>query len=104
VSSCRECARKKTLSVSSQFSLPPRNVGGGGPQEARGASLLDARNLKELSACEVLISCQGGDYTNEVYAPLRKNGWKGYWIDAASTLPHERRIDHHPRSGQWRHY
>ena len=34
----------------------------------------------------MLISCQGGDYTTEVYAPLRKDGWKGYWIDAASTL------------------
>ena len=34
----------------------------------------------------MLISCQGGEYTTEVYAPLRKNGWKGYWIDAASTL------------------
>jgi aspartate-semialdehyde dehydrogenase len=62
------------------------NVGGTGPQEARGAALLDARKLKELSACDVLISCQGGDYTTEVYAPLRKNGWQGYWIDAASTL------------------
>ena len=62
------------------------NVGGAGPQESHGASLLDARDLKELSSCDVLISCQGGDYTTEVYAPLRKNGWKGYWIDAASTL------------------
>jgi aspartate-semialdehyde dehydrogenase len=62
------------------------NVGGAAPQEARGAALLDARKLKELSACDVLISCQGGDYTTEVYAPLRKNGWQGYWIDAASTL------------------
>ena len=34
----------------------------------------------------MLISCQGGEYTTEVYAPLRKSGWKGYWIDAASTL------------------
>jgi aspartate-semialdehyde dehydrogenase len=62
------------------------NVGGAAPQEARGAALLDARKLKELSACDALISCQGGDYTAEVYGPLRKNGWQGYWIDAASTL------------------
>ena len=62
------------------------NIGGAGPQEARGAALLDARKLKDLAACDVLISCQGGDYTTEVYAPLRKNGWQGYWIDAASTL------------------
>jgi aspartate-semialdehyde dehydrogenase len=62
------------------------NVGGAAPQEAHGAALLDARKLKELSACDALISCQGGDYTAEVYGPLRKNGWQGYWIDAASTL------------------
>jgi len=41
---------------------------------------------KELSACDILISCQGSDYTIEVYGPLRKGGWKGYWIDAAFTL------------------
>ena len=35
---------------------------------------------------EVLISCQGGDYTTEMYPKLRQAGWKGYWIDAASTL------------------
>lgn len=62
------------------------NVGGGAPREANGAPLLDASNLKELAACDALVSCQGGEYTAEVYAPLRNRGWKGYWIDAASTL------------------
>jgi len=62
------------------------NVGGAAPTEAAGATLKDAKNLRELSACEILISCQGGDYTTEIFAPLRKSGWKGYWIDAASTL------------------
>src|SRR5579862_7394379 len=62
------------------------NAGGAAPKEANGAPLRDASNLKELAACEVLISCQGGEYTTEVYGPLRKSGWKGYWIDAASTL------------------
>jgi aspartate-semialdehyde dehydrogenase len=62
------------------------NAGGAAPKEAAGAPLRDAANLKELAACEVLISCQGGEYTTEVYAPLRKSGWRGYWIDAASTL------------------
>jgi aspartate-semialdehyde dehydrogenase len=63
------------------------NVGGAAPDEAgAGAILHDARDLKRLAACEVLISCQGGDYTTEVFAPLRKSGWRGYWIDAASTL------------------
>ena len=50
------------------------------------ARLRDAHDLNELSRYDVLVSCQGGDYTKAVYAPLRKNGWKGYWIDAASTL------------------
>jgi aspartate-semialdehyde dehydrogenase len=63
------------------------NVGGAAPDEAGvGAILHDARDLKRLAACDVLVSCQGGDYTTEVFAPLRRSGWRGYWIDAASTL------------------
>src|SRR3954468_3515971 len=63
------------------------NVGGVAPPEsAAGAVLLNASDLKQLSTCDVLISCQGGEYTTEVYGPLRQSGWKGYWIDAASTL------------------
>ena len=46
----------------------------------------DARDLGELSTCDVLISCQGGDYTTEIHPALRKLGWTGFWIDAASTL------------------
>ena len=63
------------------------NIGGAAPKEASGGALLkDAKNLRDLIACDILISCQGGDYTSEVYAPLRKSGWNGYWIDAASAL------------------
>ena len=62
------------------------NAGGKGPAESNGAPLLNAHDLVQLASCEVLISCQGGDYTTEVFSPLRKNGWRGYWIDAASTL------------------
>lgn len=63
------------------------NIGGAAPAEAGdSATLHDAKNLQTLATCDALISCQGGEYTTEVYAPLRKNGWKGYWIDAASTL------------------
>lgn len=63
------------------------NVGGEAPAEAcGGATLKDAKNLRELAACDVLISCQGGEYTTEIYGPLRASGWRGYWIDAASTL------------------
>jgi len=62
------------------------NIGGDAPSEAGGGVLKDAKELRELATCDVLISCQGGEYTAEVYGPLRKNGWKGFWIDAASTL------------------
>ena len=63
------------------------SVGGAAPKEAsNGGGLKDAKDLHELAGCDVLISCQGGDYTAETYAPLRKSGWKGFWIDAASTL------------------
>jgi aspartate-semialdehyde dehydrogenase len=48
--------------------------------------LADAYDMKLLGDMDVILSCQGGDYTSEVYGPLREAGWKGYWIDAASTL------------------
>jgi len=48
--------------------------------------LKDARSVDELKNMEVIISCQGGDYTSHIYPKLRAAGWKGYWIDAASTL------------------
>jgi aspartate-semialdehyde dehydrogenase len=48
--------------------------------------LLNAMDFKELSRMDILLSCQGGDYTNEVFPTLRKEGWKGIWIDAASAL------------------
>ena len=48
--------------------------------------LKDARDLKELQSMDVLLSCQGGDYTSEVHPKLRGEGWKGFWIDAASAL------------------
>ncbi len=63
------------------------NAGGPAPSEsADGAILRDASDLKKLAACDVLMSCQGGDYTSQVFGPLRTSGWKGYWIDSASTL------------------
>jgi len=63
------------------------NVGGNAPPEAGpGATLLDAHDLKALASCDAIVTCQGGDYTQKVYANLRAQGWTGYWIDAASTL------------------
>ena len=50
------------------------------------ATLKDAKNIADLSAMDAIISCQGGDYTSEIFPQLRTAGWKGHWIDAASTL------------------
>ncbi len=50
------------------------------------ARVKSAHDLSELTEADVLISCQGGDYTSDVYPKLRAAGWDGYWIDAASTL------------------
>ena len=62
-------------------------AGGPGPDVGRGSSVLrDAGDLEALAACDVVLTCQGGDYTNAVHPKLRAAGWKGYWIDAASTL------------------
>ncbi len=62
-------------------------VGGSAPKIGKDAPpLKDAKNVADLQAMDVLISCQGGDYTNDVYPKLRGAGWSGYWIDAASAL------------------
>ena len=62
-------------------------IGGKGPAIGKDVSALkDARDVRELKAMEIIISCQGGDYTNEIYPKLRAEGWNGYWIDAASAL------------------
>lgn len=62
-------------------------VGQRGPDIGREvAALGDAGDLDALSALDVIVSCQGGDYTSAVHGKLRAAGWQGYWIDAASTL------------------
>ncbi len=68
------------------FFFTTSNVGGVAPAEAGGAPLRDAKDIGALASMDIVISCQGGDYTTEIYAPLRKSGWNGYWIDAAKTL------------------
>ena len=62
-------------------------AGGKGPAIGKDvAPVGDARDLKALAANDILISCQGSDYTGEVYPKLRAAGWNGFWIDAARTL------------------
>lgn len=64
------------------------NAGGDAPSfdGIKTSKLKDAHDIEALAACDVIITCQGGDYTSKVHQPLRDSGWTGYWIDAASTL------------------
>ena len=63
------------------------NAGGAAPAMAKNEKKLkDANDIAELAKCDVIITCQGGDYTSAVFGKLRESGWQGHWIDAASTL------------------
>jgi aspartate-semialdehyde dehydrogenase len=63
------------------------NAGGAAPAMAKNETkLLDGNDVNALKRCDVIITCQGGDYTTEVFPKLRAAGWNGHWIDAASTL------------------
>jgi aspartate-semialdehyde dehydrogenase len=62
-------------------------VGQSAPDIGRDLPLLkDAKEIDELKQMDVIVTCQGGGYTNEIYPQLRQAGWQGYWIDAASSL------------------
>jgi len=66
-------------------------AGQAAPDYGQGPSLLeDAGNLAKLAEQEIIITCQGGDYTKEIHPALRAKGWQGYWIDAASSLRMEK--------------
>ncbi|MEZ5661691.1 MAG: aspartate-semialdehyde dehydrogenase [Burkholderiaceae bacterium] len=69
--------------ISARF-FSTSNVGGQAPLGA--GVLADAFDIDALAACDVILTCQGGDYTQEVHPRLRAAGWQGYWIDAASSL------------------
>ncbi|MFT7228210.1 MAG: aspartate-semialdehyde dehydrogenase [Methylophilaceae bacterium] len=66
--------------TTSQAGKPAPNVGKDSP------ALKDAKSIADLTAMDVIVSCQGGDYTKEVFPKLRADGWNGHWVDAASTL------------------
>ena len=62
-------------------------AGGKAPAQAKNETTLkDAFDIEALKRCDIIITCQGGDYTTEVFPKLRAAGWNGHWIDAASTL------------------
>ena len=63
------------------------NAGGAAPAMAKNEKkLFAADDIDALKRCDIIITCQGGDYTKEVYPKIRAAGWKGHWIDAASAL------------------
>jgi len=63
------------------------NAGAVAPSPAKNeGKLVDAHSIKDLARCDIVVTAQGGDYTNEVFPKLRTAGWKGHWIDAASAL------------------
>ena len=63
------------------------NAGGKAPSMAKNETTLkDATDVTELKKCDIIMSCQGGDYTADVFPKLRAAGWNGFWIDAASSL------------------
>ena len=63
------------------------NAGGAAPAMSKNETTLkDAHDIEALRRCDIVITCQGGDYTTEVFPKLRAAGWNGHWIDAASTL------------------
>ncbi|GAA6141806.1 aspartate-semialdehyde dehydrogenase [Hydrogenophaga sp. 5NK40-0174] len=67
------------------------NAGGAAPAMAKNETKLqDAYDIDALKRCDIIVTCQGGDYTNEVFPKLRAAGWQGHWIDAASALRMEK--------------
>ena len=63
------------------------NAGGKAPAQAKNETTLkNAFDIEALKKCDIIITAQGGDYTSEIFPKLRAEGWKGHWIDAASTL------------------
>jgi aspartate-semialdehyde dehydrogenase len=69
------------------FFFTTSQAGQAGPDigKATGA-LLDANSVDALKEMDVIVTCQGGDYTKAIFPKLEASGWKGYWIDAASAL------------------
>lgn len=62
-------------------------IGKNGPEIGRDtAAVEDSFDYELLMSLDIIVSCQGGDYTNTCYPRLRRSGWNGYWVDAASTL------------------
>ena len=80
-------AQEKDFDLIEPVFFSTSDAGGKAPAMARNETTLkDAKDIGALSQCDIIITCQGGDYTSEIFPKLRAAGWKGHWIDAASTL------------------
>ncbi len=78
---------EKDFDVIEPIFFTTSQTGQAGPDVGKAVpALKDAKNIDELKAMDIIITCQGGSYTKEVYPQLREAGWQGYWIDAASSL------------------
>jgi aspartate-semialdehyde dehydrogenase len=84
-------AQEKDFDLIEPLFFSTSNAGGTAPAMAKNETTLqDAFNIAQLQRCDIIITAQGGDYTSEVFPKLRAAGWKGHWIDAASTLRMEK--------------
>ena len=80
-------AQEKDFDLIEPLFFSTSNAGGKAPSQAKNETTLqNAYDIEQLKRCEIVITAQGGDYTNEVFPKLRAAGWKGHWIDAASAL------------------
>jgi len=81
-------AAERDLELVEPVFFSTSQAGGAGPMVGGRSSgpLQDASDIAALSRCDIVVTCQGGDYTSDVHPRLRAAGWAGYWIDAASTL------------------
>jgi len=80
-------AQEKDFDLIEPLFFSTSNAGGTAPSYAKNETQLqDANDIAALKRCDIILTCQGGDYTKEVYPQLRAAGWTGHWIDAASSL------------------
>jgi len=80
-------AQEKDFDVIEPLFFSTSNAGGAAPAAAKNETTLqDAFDIAALKCCDIIVTTQGGDYTSQVFPQLRAAGWKGHWIDAASTL------------------
>lgn len=83
--------KEKDFALMNSYFFSTSQVGGESPKVPNGSDkILNAMDPKDLMKMDVLVSCQGGDYTKEIFPRLRADGWKGIWIDAASALRMEK--------------